>query len=194
MTFSRLLRADWIAFAAALALLLVMAMDWYGTAAGDEARRIEKLANPQGALGGEVEREVKADAKVAAEKAEKNAWQADDFVDRLILAGLLATMLLAVGSAYLRAAGKRFEPPWTPSAIMSLAATGTGILLGLHIVVSANDDLGTRIKAGAPLGAILLGTIALAGVSAMRAEESGKAWRRGERRTEPETTTAEGAT
>lgn len=178
MTFSRLLRADWVAFAAALALLLVMAMDWYSTAAGEEARRIEKLAKPQGATGGEVEREVKADAKVAAENAEQNAWQADRFLDRVILVGLLATILLAIGGAYLRAAAKRFEPPWTPSGVMALTATLTGLLLGVHILVLAGDDIGTEIKAGAPLGAILLGVIALAGVTALRAEESGKAFRR----------------
>ena len=171
LTFSRLLRADWVAFAAALALLLVMALDWYGTAAGDEARRLERIAVPQ-------EQDVRGEAKAAAEKAEKNAWQADRTLDRVILAGLIATILLAVGSAYLRAAGRKSKPPWTPSGLLAGTATATGLVLGIHILVLAGDDAGTRIKAGAPLGAILLGVIALAAVTALRAEESGKAWNR----------------
>jgi hypothetical protein len=174
LTFTRLLRADWVAFAAALALLLVMSLDWYSSAAGDEARRIERISAPQ-------EQDVRGEAKAAAEKAEKTAWQADRTLDRVILVGLLATILFAIGAGYLRAAGRRFEPPRSPSALLAGVATGTGLVLGVHVLVLAGDDAGTRIKAGAPIAAILLGVIALAAVSAVRAEESGKAWRSLER-------------
>ena len=56
MSFASLRAADWVAFIAALALLFVSAVDWYSTVAGDEARRIQGLSDPAGALGGEVER------------------------------------------------------------------------------------------------------------------------------------------
>jgi hypothetical protein len=180
LSFARLVRADWVAFAAALALLLVMSADWYSTAAGDEARRIERLADQEGAAGGETQ-DAETDARIAAENAEQTAWQADRTLDRVILGGLLATVLLGIGAAFLRAAGSRFKPPWTPSGILALAATATGLLLGVHVLVLAGDDAGTQIKWGAPVAAILLGLIALAAVTALRAEESGKAWRRLER-------------
>ena len=47
VNYSRLLRADVIAAVAALVLLFVMALDWYSTVAGKEARRIEELSQPQ---------------------------------------------------------------------------------------------------------------------------------------------------
>ena len=48
MTFLRLSRWDWIAFVAALGLLLVMSADWYTTKQGEECRRIEQLQPPSG--------------------------------------------------------------------------------------------------------------------------------------------------
>jgi hypothetical protein len=100
VSLGRLRAAHWAAFVAALALLFVTAMDWYSTTGGDEARRIEELADPEGAAGGEVEREVQEDARIAAEGAEKNAWQADGAIDRVILIGLLATAALVVLAAF----------------------------------------------------------------------------------------------
>ena len=44
MSFTRLRLVDWVAFAAALALLLVMAMDWYTTQEGADLRRDAGLA------------------------------------------------------------------------------------------------------------------------------------------------------
>lgn len=177
MTFSRLTRADAIAMAAGLVLLLVMALDWYGTVQGDEARRIEKLSQPQGALGGEVERKVKEDARFAAQAEEKNAWQADGAIDRIILLGLLATAGSAIGAAYLRAAGRRFEPPATPSAIAAVLAGVTGLLVAYRLVQEPGFDAATTIKAGVPAALVTLGVIALAGRAAMAAEEDGSAWR-----------------
>jgi hypothetical protein len=177
LTFRRLLRSDWVAFAAALLLLLVMAMDWYSTAQGEEARRVERIEHPQGATGGEIARAVQRDSKLAANEAEKNAWQAHRFLDRVILAGLLATILLAIMAGYLRAAGRRFDPPWSPTGLMATTATFTGLLLGIEVIRLNGDDAGSTIETGAPLGIILLGVIALAGVQALRGEESGRAWR-----------------
>ena len=99
MTFARLRGPDWVAMIAAVALLFVMAMGWYSTQLGDEARRVERLAQPQGGLGGEAEREVRQDAALSAQGQERNAWQEDGGIDRVILGALLVTVALAVGSA-----------------------------------------------------------------------------------------------
>src|SRR3712207_8055235 len=50
--------ADVIAVLAGLVLLAVMAMDWYSTVNAEEARRQQDLAQPEGALAGEVERRI----------------------------------------------------------------------------------------------------------------------------------------
>ena len=177
MTFARLLRADAVAMLAALALLFVMALDWYGTNLGDEARRQEELAQPRGATGGEIEREVDRDARVIAEGEEKNAWQLDGAIDRLILFGLLATVVLAVGAAYVRAAGRRFEPPLTPSGLAAVTATTTALLIAYRIIQEPGFDERTVVKSGAPLALIVLAVIALACRSALAEEEAGTAWR-----------------
>ncbi len=177
MTFARLLRADAVAMIAALALLLVMALDWYSTNLGEEARRQEKLAQPQGAEGGEIERRIDEDAPVVAENAENNAWQLDGAIDRLILLGLLSTIVLAVGAAWLRAANRRFEPPLTPSALAAVTATVTSLLIAYRIIQEPGFDEATVVKEGAPLALIVLAVIALSCRSALRQEEAGTAWR-----------------
>ena len=177
MTFARLLRADTVAMIAALALLFVMALDWYSTNLGEEARRQEKLAQPKGAAGGEIGRKIDEDAPIVAENAEKNAWQVDGAIDRLILLGLLSTVVLAVGAAYLRAAGRRFEPPLTPSALAAVTATLTALLIAYRIIQEPGFDEATVVKAGAPLSLIVLAVIAMACRSALAQEEAGTAWR-----------------
>ena len=177
MSFARLLRADAIAMIAALALLLVMALDWYGTKAGDEARRVQAISQPEGATGGEVERTVRDRAKFAAQAQEKNAWQLDGTIDVIILLGLLATVGLAVGAAYARAAARRFGPPLSPSTLAALVAALTGMLVAYRLLNEPGLDVATTVKAGPPLALILLGVISLACLSAMRREEEGTAWR-----------------
>lgn len=176
MSFDRLLRADWVALAAALVLLLVMAMDWYSSASGQEARRIEAISEPSGGAGGEVERRLQEDARIIAEGEERNAWQASAAIDRLILLGLLATIALAIAAAFLRAAGRRFDPPLTPSALAGLTAVVTALLVAYRTIQEPGLDVGTTVEAGAPLALIALGTIGLAVRAAMRAEEDGSAW------------------
>lgn len=175
MSFDRLLRADWVAFAAALVLLFVMAVDWYSTASGEEARRIEAISEPSGGAGGQIERELQEDARLIAEAEESNAWQASAAIDRLILLGLLATIALAVGSAFLRAAARRFDPPFTPSALAGLAAIVTALLVAYR-AIQGPGGAGSTVEAGLPLALVALGTIGLASRSAMRAEEDGSAW------------------
>jgi drug/metabolite transporter (DMT)-like permease len=176
MSFARLLRADWVAMAAALALLLVMALDWYSTPSGQEARRIEAISDPSGGAGGQVERELQEDARLIAEAQERNAWQVPGAFDRLILLGLLATIALAIAAAYLRAAARRFEPPLTPSALAAVVAAVTAVAVAYRTLQEPGLDVATTVEAGAPLALIALGVLALAARSAMGAENDGTAW------------------
>ncbi|MDQ3587448.1 MAG: hypothetical protein M3375_03740, partial [Actinomycetota bacterium] len=114
MTFERLNRWDWVAFVVALVLLFVMAADWYSTVAGDEARRIEHIEDPNPGASGQIGREVEERAE-RAEGAERNALQPHSTVDTVLLAALFATIAFAAVAAYARAARRRFEPPATPS-------------------------------------------------------------------------------
>lgn len=190
MTFERLRLADWIAFAAALALLFTMALDWYSTPMGREARRIESLNQPQGALGGEISRKLQGEARLAAQKAERNAWRADAGIDRVILVALLLTAGLAAAAAFLRAAGRRFEPPWTPSALTAIAAVVAALLVAYRMVQKPGIDAATTVEIGAPLAVAALGLITLASAAGMRAEQAGTAFRE-PRRPEPAPTAAE---
>jgi hypothetical protein len=176
VSFDRLLRADWVALAAALVLLFVMAMDWYSTASGEEARRIEAISDPSSGAGGQIERKLQEDARLIAEGEETNAWQASGAVDRLILIGLLATVGLAIAAAFLRAAARRFDPPLTPSALAGLIAVLTALLVAYRTIQGPGLDAGATVEAGAPLGLVVLGVIGLAAWVAMRAEEDGSAW------------------
>ena len=179
MTFARLTRGDWLAAVAALALLLVMALDWYSTEAGVEARRDEKLIQPRGATAGEVSRALDESARIAAEEAEQNAWQADPWPDRVILIVLLAAAALAIAAAWLRAAGVRFKPPWTPSALAAGTGLAAAVLLAARILQKPGVDPGAVVKIGAPLGLVCVGTIVLGARSAWNAERDGSAWGEG---------------
>jgi hypothetical protein len=178
MTFARLRTADWVALAAALALLLVMALDWYSTALGDEARRIERntQGNYQGEAGQDI-RDYNEDARIVAEGEERNAWQADGAVDRVILIALLAAALLAVASGFLRAAGRRFEPPLTPSGLAAIAAAVAALLVTYRIVQEPGLDEASTIKAGAPLAVVVLGALLLACSRSLKHEEEGEPFR-----------------
>ena len=178
MTFARLRLADWVAILAALALLLVMATDWYSTAKGEEARRVEGLSEQAvPGAGGEVERQVNEDARFIAESQERNAWQADGGVDRAILIVLLVTAVLTVGAGFLRAAGRRFDPPLTPSALAAIAAAAGALLVTYRILQEPGLDDVSTIKAGAPLAVLVLGAITLACARGLKREEEGTQFR-----------------
>jgi hypothetical protein len=179
MTFERLRPADWVALGAALVLLFVMATDWYATAQGENARRLEQSYSkaPKTGEAGEDARDARNRAREAAEGGESNAWQADSAIDRLILVSLLATAGLALAAAIFRAAGRRFEPPWTPSALASIAAIWSALLVAYRIVQEPGLDEFNTVKAGPTLAVIVLGALALAAATAMRAEQAGTAFR-----------------
>lgn len=175
MSFARLRAWHWAAFLAALALLFVTAMDWYSTTTGEEARRIEQLSDPEGgAAGGEVEREVEEGARIAAEGAEKNAWQVDDPIDRLILVGLLLSAALAVVAAFAAAREPRGEGDGprglAPAGLAGIVAAATALLVTYRILQEPGLDVSTTIQAGAPLALILLGVIALSSALTLRSE------------------------
>jgi hypothetical protein len=178
VTFARLRTADWVAMLAAVALLFVTAADWYSTVLGEEARRIERLSDDAApGLGGEVERKTNEDARFVAEGEERNAWQADGAIDRVILLVLLAAAILAIGAGFLRAAGRKFDPPWTPSALAAITATVGAVLVAYRIVQEPGLDAGSTVQAGAPLAVAVLGLMAFAGSRALKNEEEGHPFR-----------------
>jgi hypothetical protein len=166
----RLTRGHVVAAVAALALLLVMAMDWYGSHEADQARQIGSTANTSGAQAGEVGRAVKADADRIIARDEKNAWQANALVDRVLLALLLVTVFLPLLAAGLRAEGRRFEPPWTPSAIAAVSAAAAALLVAYRIVQKPGSNAATTVQIGALLALVMLAAVGLGAVSAFQKE------------------------
>ncbi|MEX2197107.1 MAG: hypothetical protein WD844_17685 [Thermoleophilaceae bacterium] len=167
MTFERLKRADWIAWGAALVLVASLALDWYGTQLGDEARRIEGLAEPSETPSGQVERDVREDARVIAEGEERNAFQADGAIDRVILVVLLAAALLIVVAVFVRAGGRS---PAKPMAAAAVAGAAGAVLVAYRIVQEPGLDAGTTVKVGALLALVASGVLALAARTSARAE------------------------
>jgi hypothetical protein len=166
----RLTRGHVLAAVAALALLLVMAMDWYGSQEADRARQVESTANTTGAQAGESGRAVKADADAIIARDEKNAWQTNAFVDRVLLALLLLTVFLPLLAAGLRAEGRRFEPPWTPSAIAATSAAVTALLVAYRILDKPGADASTTVKIGPLLALVMLAGVGVGAASAFQKE------------------------
>jgi hypothetical protein len=77
------------------------------TVAGDEARRVQRDAQPEeGAPTGQSQAEVEREAGLLADNAEKNAWEANGTIDRIILIGVLLTAVLGVLAGFWRASGR----------------------------------------------------------------------------------------
>jgi drug/metabolite transporter (DMT)-like permease len=170
VTFLRLNRWDWIAFAAALALLLVMSLDWYSTRQGEECRRIESVQTPSPRGGDLIGRDVRRSARECAEKREKNAWQASGAIDRFIAIVLVAGIAAAGANAFMRASGREFDSRRAPSAV----AAGLGLLAALLVLYRILQPPGLNdaavVKVGAPIGLVLVGLMAIASRSATVAE------------------------
>jgi hypothetical protein len=175
VTLERLTRGDLIAWLAALALLFVTAMDWYSTKEGQEARRIEKLSQPQGAQGAEIERRVQSEARESAEDAEKNAWQAEAFVDRAILVLILGAVLAATAAALLRVAERPPAAALTASGLAAVLATLAAVLVAYRMFQKPGLDAAATIKPGAPIALGLLGLVALGAASTLRDVQRDKA-------------------
>jgi hypothetical protein len=175
--FERLARGHVVAAVAALILLLVMAMDWYGSQAADLAHQIDDSALTKGAQGG-ASAAVQEDAQRIIARDEKNAWQEQGTLDRVLLAMLLLSVFLPLFAAAYRAAGRRATPPWTPSALSAIVAALTGLLVAYRIVDQPGSDLTTTVKIGAPLGLIALFAIGLGAASAFQGEANWAEMRR----------------
>ena len=145
MTFTRLRLPDWVAFVAALALILVMAMTWYTTKTGEQLRRDARLALPAGQVKGEVF-DVKKQDEQAAAKFEKNAWHDKALIGRLILLALLASAAAAVIAGFARAAGHRFKGRLTPSAIASFAGLAAVVMLAYRILQPPGPNSGAVVR------------------------------------------------
>ena len=172
MTFARLRTADWVLFLAALALLFVSAADWYSTKGGEQAREFEQGAPVRGEGA-----ELADDAAAAAEGEERNAWQEDAGVDRVILVALLATALLGVYAAFMRAAGRRYENGLSPTAWAGVAAAVTALLVLYRVIQEPGFDEVNTVQLGAPLALGVLGVLAFAAATSVRAEEEGHEFR-----------------
>lgn len=170
MRFERLARGHAVAAVAALVLLLVMAMDWYGSHEADLARQVVSKSLTTGAEAGEAGRAVKQDADRIIARDEKNAWQEGDTLGRVELAALLLTIFMALFTAAHRAAGRRSQPPWTPSALTALMAAATALLVAYRIVNEPGNDTTTTVKLGAPLGLLALVAVGLGAAWAFQGE------------------------
>ena len=161
-----------IALVGALALLLVMAVDWYSSAQGDEARRIESVTdNPSGAEAGEIDRRLNEEARFVAEGEEKNAWQADALIDRILLGLMLAAIVLAILAAVTRAAGAKPTKGLGPAGLAALLATAAALGVAYRIIQEPGLDQATHVKAGPLLALVALALIALGSAYALRADD-----------------------
>jgi hypothetical protein len=161
-----------VALLGALLLMLVTAMDWYSTAQGDEARRIEEITEGNsGAESGEIDRRLNEEARFVAEDEEKNAWQADALIDRILLVVMLAAIVLAVLTAITRAGGARPTEGLGPAGLAAICATLAALLVAYRIIQEPGLDAGTHVKAGAPLALLPLAMIALGASWALRADD-----------------------
>jgi hypothetical protein len=170
LTFARLRLADWVVFIAALALLFSSAFDWYSTEAGVEARTIQENARPEeGEPTGQAEAEVERQAGALAESKERNAWQEDGTIDRIILIGLLVTAALGVLAAFWRASGREARGVG-PYGWAGLSACVTALLVLYRILQEPGFDELTTVQIGAPLALGVLGVFAFAAATSLRQE------------------------
>jgi len=177
LTFARLRPAEWVVFVAALALLFTTAPDWYGTVSGDEARRVQKEAqSEEGQPSGQTEAEVERAAGAIAETQERNAWQEDGSIDRILLISLLATAALGVAAGFWRAGGRGTGVYMVAGA----AACATALLVLYRILQEPGFDEVTTVKIGAPIALGVLGVMAVACATALREPEGEPAYNRGE--------------
>jgi hypothetical protein len=170
VTFARLRTADWVVFIAALVLLFTTAFDWYSTQAGDEARKIQENARPEeGQPSGQAEAEVERQAGALAESKERNAWQEDGTIDRVILISLLVTSALGVLAAFWRASGREARG-LGPYGWAGISACISALLVLYRIIQEPGFDELTTVQIGAPLALGVLGVFAFAAATSLRQE------------------------
>jgi len=165
--FGRLSSGHLLAFVAALALLLVMAPDWYTDKVGEAHRQTQKQILPE--LDRQTTPSESQKEGEAAEAREKNAWQASGAIDRVILLALLATAGLAIAATFLRSIGREVGPP-APSGLAALAGLFACLLIAYRIVNPPGFNEAAVVKWGAPAGLVCAGLVAIGSRMALRAE------------------------
>ena len=166
MTFTRLGRGDLLAMVAALALLLVMALDWYTTKIGEQARDTATKIQPQ--LNNQTVPSESVKENQFAETQEKNAWQAGALIDRVIALVLAAAAILAIVAAWARAADRKFG--WSPSTAASFVGLAGCLLIVYRILQPPGLNSAAVIKIGAPLGLLCIGLLTIGARVASRGE------------------------
>jgi hypothetical protein len=164
VNFRRLTPGHVLALVGALLLLIVMAPDWYTDKVGEQDRDLQGKVAPQ--LNTQSVPSESEKLAEAAETHEKNAWQAPGTIDKVILLGLLATVVLAVGSAYMRAAGRAR----TPVPLLTLVGLVTAALLAYRIIQPPGFNDAAVVKWGAPAGLICVGLVTFGARIATREE------------------------
>jgi hypothetical protein len=151
-----------VALVAAAALLLFMAMDWYSTKAGEEARRVEETAQKgaDGTRAGEVRQEVAEQSRLFAEGQERNAWQAGGAIDRLILVVLLASAAFTFAAVLLGAAGREDLTGLAGGIAVGVTMLGA-VLLVYRLLQEPGVDALNTVEIGAPLAILALGVMVL---------------------------------
>jgi peptidoglycan/LPS O-acetylase OafA/YrhL len=178
LTFARLRPADWVVFVAALALLFTTAPDWYSTTSGEEARKIQEQARPdEGQPSGQAEAEVERQAGELAESKERNAWQEDGSIDRVLLISLLLTSALGVAAAFWRASGRE-TTGLGPFALAGAAACVSALLVLYRVLQEPGFDEINTVELGAPLALGVLGVMALACATSLREPSAEPAYNR----------------
>jgi hypothetical protein len=175
VTFTRLGRGDLLAMIAALALLLVMATDWYSTKLGEQARHDQSLILPQINQSEDNPKESTRQGEFA-DTQEKNAWQANALIDRLILIALVASVALALVAAWARAADRRIVVArLSPSALASIVGLLACLMLVYRILQPPGLNEAAVVKVGAPLGLVCVGLLTIGARVAARGEQPKKA-------------------
>lgn len=174
MSFDRLGRWHWLAGVAALALMLAMASDWYGTKQSDSLRRDQGLVDTDGETSGQPGRVLEREIPPVAELGEQNAWQAYWAPDPgiLVLLLLLGAVAAGLGVAYGRAAETKVTLMGAgPSRIAVIVGLLAIVAVILRLVDQPGADEATTVRGGAFLGLLALSLMVLGAAQAMKEDE-----------------------
>ena len=161
---ARLQRADVVAVLAALVLLVVMAMDWYSTVNAEEARRIAgagaaRRARWRARSSGSWTRR----REIVGEQGERNAWQEDGAIDRVILvlpaAGLCAGAAVRVPAGGRQARRAAVHPGGAGCGLGRGGCAAAGLP---HVAGAAARTPSTRSGRARRWRSLVLGLLALA--------------------------------
>jgi hypothetical protein len=178
VTFLRLNRWDWLAFAAALALLLSMSFVWYTTNQAEECRRVadqQTIPDLRGPQNAEIDRKLQSDAERCEAKYDKTAWSAPSLIDVIALLALLTAIGSAIVAAFLRAADRSLGTNRTPTEIAAYAGLAATLLILYRVLQPPGLNEAAVVKPAAVVGLVLAGILTIAARSAAAAEREAPA-------------------